>query len=218
MLVATDPLAHITAHGGSMSNAPSPHAIVTTPMTHENASGRGRMKRFLLGLSIASGVAMAGVFALTQAKRGGALAADASGAGSSQGQSSASSDPWVQPMPKTMTGGVGDSLARDPFAAAAPLGQRPTNAGQTTGALQNQGSTGTGVQIRTVSARQTPDRQGSSSGGTAGAAADPFAGLPPAGDTKNASPSATAVPRSGANGNDTRGADPRSAQPRTSGG
>src|SRR5262245_17796829 len=110
MLVAADPIAHITSRRGPMSNAPSPHAVVTTSTSHQDVSGRARMKRLLLGLSIASGVALVGVFALTQAKRGGALGADVSAAGGSPGQSGSSGDPWVQPMPKTMMSGSGDPL------------------------------------------------------------------------------------------------------------
>src|SRR5205823_13867056 len=97
---ASDGRAHITSRRGPMSTVPSPLAVTTAATSHQEVSGRAPMKRLLLGLSIASGVALVGVFALTQAKRGGALGADGSVNGP-QGQAGSADGPWVQPMPKS---------------------------------------------------------------------------------------------------------------------
>src|SRR5439155_7508981 len=97
-----------------------------------------------------------------------------------QGQTGSQGDPWVQPMPKSMTANsVGDALGGDSFTAPPAAGQRTgASAGQTSGASQGQASAA-GVRIRNVNARQVVEDQASPSSAAADAAGDPFAGLAP---------------------------------------
>ncbi len=130
------------------------------------------MKRLLLGLSVASGLAIAGVFAFAQLHQGGGANANAAAGAATQGQGGASPDPWVQPMPKGVqdggvnngafnANGASNAVGSDPFAGATQRGQQNSiSTSQTANSQSQPGASGAaGVRIRNVNSRQVVEDQ-----------------------------------------------------------
>ncbi len=157
------------------------------------------MKRLLLGLSVLSGVALVGVFAFAQWRgSGGGGGTNALTGAASTGQSAASADPWVQPMPQGMQansasagapstiGHAGDAPGSDPFAGLQSPGQRQASTGPSSRAPSQASPPATqGVTIRNVNSRQVVEEQSVGPGGL-GNGADPF-NVPPSKSQADAS-------------------------------